>query len=231
MNTIQKISRKFAEHNKVPRCPWPEYNSSADGNWIRSSSGLPWLKLDIEIPFEKIFLEIQNIKIYFSDHRTDYNEHSSWRSFCIHGKSYDSTREDEYYKDSRPYGWTPESEQMMPETVAFFKTQWPSQDFLRLRIMELAPGGIISVHTDGEGIGKLYPINIAITQPSGCDFYMEKFGIVPFSKGDSYILNVHNRHTIINNSNEYRYHVIIHHKNIDELDQLILKSYKKSYEM
>ena len=61
------------------------------------------------------------------------------------------------------------------------------------------------------------------------NFYVENFGIVPFTLGSAYLLNVHNRHTVINNSNEYRYHIIVHHKDIKKLDSFILRSYNKAY--
>jgi len=229
MNTIQKASRLFANKNKSTRVAWPEYNPYANGHWVRTQSGLPWLKLDIDIPAELIFQEILAIKDYFVEHRTDYNEHNSWRSFCIHGKSHDHTREDQYYNDERPYVWTDIAKELMPCTIEFFKNQWPSPEYLRLRVMELAPGGIISVHQDGDFSKTMSPVNIAITQPLDCDFYMEGYGVVPFDIGSSYLLNVTNRHTVINNSNQYRYHIIIHHSNIEQLDSLILKSYNKCY--
>jgi hypothetical protein len=229
MNTIQQASRLFANKNKSLKLPWPDYNSTATGEWIRTQSGLPWLKLDVSIPVEMILEEISAIKDYFVDHRTDYSEHAHWRSFCVHGKSYDATREDQHYKDDRPYTWTEVAKQLMPNTVEFFKTQWPLPEYTRLRVMELAPGGIISVHRDNEFSRIMRPINIAITQPIGCDFYMEGYGVVPFEIGSAYLLNVTNRHTVINNSDQYRYHIIIHHPNIEILDSLVLKSYNKSY--
>jgi hypothetical protein len=229
MNTIQQISKKFAQHNQQARLAWPKYNAMADGAWIRKHSGLPWLKLDISIPASVIYQEIQAVKDYLVDHREDYSEHTSWRSFCIHGKAYDATREDEHYQDLRPNIWTPEAKLLMPETVNFFQHYWPSADFARLRVMELAPGGIISVHRDHEPPGQLFPVNIAITQPAGCDFYMEGFGPVPFATGSAYMLDISNRHVVINNSNEYRYHIIAHHTHIQELDKLVKRSYNLSY--
>ena len=56
-----------------------------------------------------------------------------------------------------------------------------------------------------------------------------KFGVVPFETGSSFLLNISNRHTVINKSNEYRYHIIVHHLSIKDLDSLVLKSYNKSY--
>lgn len=209
--------------------PWPEYNSNATAEWICKNSGLPWLKLDIAVPVEDIHNEILAIKPYLVAHRTNYNEHMDWSSFCIHGKAFDATRENEYYNDNRPHVWTNEALEYMPKTVEFFKNIWPNNGYSRLRVMELAPGGIISIHRDNPLPGALHPVNIAITQPKLCNFYMEKFGVVPFETGSSFLLNISNRHTVINKSNEYRYHIIVHHLSIKDLDSLVLKSYNKSY--
>jgi hypothetical protein len=229
MNTLQKISKIFADKNSQLSVAWPEYSKNATAEWVRKQSGLPWLKLDIEIPVAIIHEEILAIKRYLVAHRTDYNEHTDWSSFCIHGKAFDATREDEYYNDTRPYTWTNEALQYMPNTVRFFRDVWPNNGYYRLRVMELAPGGVIGVHRDTSLPGVLQPVNIAITQPDRCDFYMENFGIVPFEVGSSFLLNIGNRHTVINKSDDYRYHIIIHHLSLKELDSLVLKSYNKSY--
>jgi hypothetical protein len=219
----QKIFERFL--NKTPALP--EYKEGASADWVKTQSGLPWLLLDIEIPANTILQEIQNIKHLLTDHRDDYAEHSGWSSFCIHGKAYDATREDGYYNDSRPYIWTPEAKELMPQTVEFFK-QWPSAGFQRLRVMRLAPGGWISVHRDSSVSG-LHPINVAITQPDECAFVMEQQGRVPFEAGKALLLDVSNLHTVFNNSDQDRWHLIVHQQFNLDFDNLVAKSYKKLY--
>jgi hypothetical protein len=207
----------------------PAYNPAADFKWIQTQSGLPWLQLDIEVPHQKILTEILNIQELLSDHRDTYGEHHGWQSFCIHGKRYDATREDSYYNDTRPYIWTPEAIKLMPETVKYFSENWPKVDFARVRVMLLDPGGYVSAHTDTD-ISHLWPINIAITQPTDCNFVMEKHGIVPFEPGQANWLDISNRHTVFNNSNEKRWHIIVHQSfdNI-EFQNLVVNSYKMLY--
>lgn len=228
MNTIQKLSRKFAEQQALKQIINPLFNPIADAHWICSRSNLPWLKLTIPVPYEIIKEEIKNIENYFVSHRDDYNEHINWQSFCIHGKSFDATREDDYYKDDRPYKWTAEALELMPQTVEYFKN-WPRKEFTRIRVMKLAPDGIISVHRDAELPGNLSPINIAITQPANCKFVMENYGEIPFTQGSAFILNVSNRHTVINDSHEYRYHIIVHQSNDAVFDKLLVESYNNYY--
>jgi hypothetical protein len=207
----------------------PSYNPEANFEWIRNQSGLPWLQLDLAIPYETILDEIHNIQSWLTSHRDNYGEHEGWRSFCLHGKSYDATREDDYYNDDRPHVWTTKAQELMPKTVNYFSTYWPATQFQRVRVMLLEPGGYITVHSDSPQ-SRLSPINIAITQPKDCDFLMERHGIVPFSPGQAFWLDVSNRHVVFNNSIEPRWHIIVH-QNLDniEFQKLVVKSYKRLY--
>ena len=207
----------------------PEYNPLADFEWIRTQSGLPWLQLDLVVPYEVILSEITNIQSLMSSHRDDYNENQGWKSFCIHGKAYNATRETEHYDDDRPYIWTPEAEQFMPKTVEYFKTQWPGDTFTRLRVMLLEPGGYITIHRDGTTPG-LTGINVAITQPDGCDFVMEKKGRIPFQPGSAYWLDIFNRHTVFNNSKHPRWHLIVHQRlDSQKFQDVVVNSYRNLY--
>ena len=194
-----------------------------------ATTGLAWLQLDIVVPTSEILAEIKNIEHLLVSHRTEYNKNVGWSSFCIHGKSYDSTKEDTHYNDSRQHTWTPEAISLMPKTVEFFKTSWPCDEYLRLRVMKLDAGAYIEVHSDGLP-GRMGPVNIAITQPTECNFYIEGHGIVPFSPGTAMWLDVGHRHCVINDSNEDRYHIIVHHKKeTKEFENLILRAYNKLY--
>jgi len=222
----KSVALLFAKHvanHKSDSLPFKQGASYED----IINMGLPWLELAIKIPVDIILKEIEQIETYFVDHRTDYNNNQGWKSFCIHGKSFDTTQE---VNDDRPYIWTSEAEQYMPNTVTFFKTLWPGVTYRRLRVMKLEPGASIEVHKD-RGIKGLAEINIAITQPNGCNFYMENHGIVPFKIGQAYMLDISNRHCVINNSNEIRYHIIVHHEIInDNFKQVIRESYNKLYD-
>ena len=162
------------------------------------------------------------------DHRDNYGDHCGWKSFCIHGKSYDATREESYYNDDRPYVWTVEAQQGMPATVDYFANTWPGSQFNRVRVMLLEPGGYISLHQDSE-ISKLTAVNIAITQPNECQFVMAKHGPVPFAPGQALWLDISNQHTVINNSDQPRWHIIVHQSFDDNFQNMVVNSYKKMY--
>ena len=162
--------------------------------------------LDLKVPVNNIHHEIQKIKKFLVPHRE--NSGKGWSSFCIHGKSYDATREHEFYNDDRPYKWTQEAIEYMPKTIKFLKTLG-YRSFKRVRVMCLSPKGFINIHRDRDD-SKLGPVNIAITHPTGCKFYLEHHGELKFSPGVAYRLNLVNYHAVINDSHVYRYHIIIH---------------------
>jgi hypothetical protein len=225
----QKISQLMADKYLNYQYQLPEYNPEATFDWIQKHSGLPWLPLSLSVPDDAILAEIKNVKSLMSIHREEYNEHQGWKSFCIHGKAYDATKEDSYYDDNRPYKWTPEAESFMPDTVHYFKTQWSGSDYRRIRIMLLEPGGYITIHRDGD-IPGLTAINIAITQPIGCNFVMEKKGTVPFQPGLALWLDISNNHTVFNNSNQERWHIIVHQSmDNQKFQNEVVNSYKKLY--
>jgi hypothetical protein len=224
-----KISRSFAKQisSKTFVQSYPETFK----NILDLLNNVQCLQLDMDIPFDLIANEIQAIPDnFFVAHRDTYESNAGWKSFVLHGKSYDATRETEYYTDNRPLVWTQEAETYCPDTVKFFKHSWPSTDFERVRVMLLEPHSIINLHNDPGSPDEFWPVNIAITQPSDCNFYLDKFGIVPFTPGSAFLINVGNMHTVINDSDQKRYHIIVHHKKTNKkFDKIIERSYNKLY--
>lgn len=206
----------------------PPYHLNADFDWIQAQSGLPWIQLSINVPYDTISQELSGIESLMTTHRDQYSDTQGWKSFCIHGKSYNATREDSYYNDKRPYVWTPEAEQLMPKTTEYFKNIWPALQYHRLRVMLLEPGGYIGIHRDSE-ISQLSAINLAITQPKNCEFIFEHHGPIPFTQGSAFWLDISNNHTVFNHSDTPRWHIIIHQKYNTEFKDLVVKSYKNMY--
>jgi hypothetical protein len=224
----EKISKlMFRKFVDIPH-QLPEYNPTADFQWVMTQSGLPWLRLNILVPYQTILEEIANIESLLVAHRETYGEHQGWKSFCIHGKSYDATQADEYYKDNRCHTWTIEAKQFMPQTVEYFSHSWPALEFQRIRVMLLEPGGYINVHSDSAA-SRLAPVNIAITQPADCKFVMQNHGTVPFRPGQVFWLNVSNLHTVFNDSELPRWHIIVHQKFDKNFQNIAVDSYKMLY--
>ena len=66
-----------------------------------------------------------------------------------------------------------------------------------------------------------------LTTPKGCDFVMEDIGIVPLNPNKGAWLDLSNRHSVRNDSNETRYHIILHGGKTTEFKQMAFKNYRK----
>ena len=192
-NLLSPPTKVFIKRVKSGRNPYPHP---------------PCKKFDVNVPVAEIHKEIDSIKQFIVPHRADGS--IGWGSFCIHGQSYDRTREESAYPDVLPYAWTKEAIEHMPKTIDFIKSL-PITDLKRVRVMSLSPKGFIDIHRD-RTTSKLGEMNIAITQPNNCNFYLENHGIIDFVPGSAYIMNLVNYHSVVNYSNEHRYHIIVHGK-------------------
>ena len=193
-------------------------------NWIINESGLPWLDLDINLPHEKMLQEAINLKDRFVAHRDQDGiggyKHKGWQSLCIHGIDAVKTNHyDQYgYKSNEetPYKWTDIIDRC-PVAYNFFKDIFPYKSYFRLRYMLLEPGGYIT------------PINIALNHPMGCKMKMKDHkGYVPFKPGSVMMLDVSNIHAYVNDSDEDRYHIIVHGIKTKEFEELVERSYAKN---
>jgi quercetin dioxygenase-like cupin family protein len=75
--------------------------------------------------------------------------------------------------------------------------------------MLLEAGGSLGFHTDNS-----YPIfanvNIALNNPKGCKWLWKDGESLEFNPGDIYTINTSIEHSVTNESDEDRYHMIIH---------------------
>ena len=191
---------------------WTNLISPATKAFIRSTpkqnpyKDPPCEKIELGVPVRKVYEEILKIREWLVPHREESG--MGWYSFCIHGKSYDATKEDKFYNDDRPHVWTDKALEHMPQTIDWLKTLG-YRKFSRVRVMCLFPRGFINIHRDSTE-STFSAVNVAITNPVDCKFYLEHHGELKFSPGVAYRLNLVNYHAVINYSNDYRYHIIIH---------------------
>lgn len=97
--------------------------------------------------------------------------------------------------------------------------------------MLLEPGGFICPHNDTDGKRGFSAVNVCLNQPFGCAMLMEGYGIVPWRPGDIRLMDIGLNHSVINLSNEDRYHMIIHgyaEKLQPQFSKLVKESYKSS---
>jgi hypothetical protein len=226
---------------KMPKCPADAISDYEVANWLLNKSDFGWLELDIKIDLEAWKAETQSA--IYVDHRG--NDHPGWNSCCIHGIDADKTGAWTNYgdwtsEDQVPYKWTSISNHT-PNIKSFWE-QFPYERYRRIRFMELEPYGKISPHSDApgrlpgeQGIDMLefgVPINVAITHPKGCEMYLEGHGIVPFEEGKAFIINIRNVHSVFNNSDKQRIHLIAHGipgQNKNQFVELVARSYRKQY--
>ena len=204
-------------------------------SWIINESKLPWLELDIKVPHNEMLQEAISLKDRFVAHRDQDGiggyRHKGWQSLCIHGISAEKTNHYEQYgynsNYTTPYQWTDIIDRC-PITYKFFKDVFPYKSYFRLRYMLLEPGGFITPHNDSDE-SKLSPINIALNHPKGCKMKMKEHkGYVPFKSGSAMMLDVSNIHAYVNDSEEERYHIIVHGIKTKEFEELVERSYAKN---
>lgn len=164
---------------------------------------------------ELLLKECQSVDDLYFNHRGQDKKkgygHEGWQSLTLHG--IDKHKTEHYTKygftslQEAGYHWTDASERV-PNLTKFLQSL-PYKLFDRVRIMRLAPGGYVMPHTDGPG--RIFsPLNIAINNPKGCEFVFKNKGVVPFRPGYGMVIDVAREHIVINDSDEPRYHIIVH---------------------
>jgi len=199
-----------------------KFRPSSD--YIRNDTGLPWLRLNIDVPVSDIRTEYEQNAEFLISHRSQDSwanmSHKGWKSAVLYGVDTHITTNSDL-----PHDWTSLSYNC-PKT-----THWIKDNFIinekteRIRFMLLEPGGYILPHADRSQRG-LREINVAITQPQGCCFRFLDRGTIPFEVGSAFIIDTSNRHTVWNNSDEYRLHIILH---TQISDKILEDSYADSF--
>jgi hypothetical protein len=210
--------------------------------WILNTADFGWIELDIDFDLTTWQKEIEPARPYFVAHREDSNK--GWNSCCIHGIDTDKTGAWTNYgyteENTVPYHWT-ELSHKTPEIKKFWQDKFPSDNYRRIRFMQLEPESAITPHSDmpgrlpGEtGVDMLdfgVPVNLAVIHPNDCYMVLEGYGIVPFQQGRAFVVNIRNYHSVINFSDQSRIHVIGHSYGYgskkQEFAELLVRSYSK----
>lgn len=222
--------QKFIEENNYPAKKY--YDSQIDDNkklfYAKNIPFLPIIGFE-DTDWESMYQEAKRLEKQYVHHRA--SESKGWQSLCIHGLSSIHTDHHPYYgfpdRETAPYRWTDVAD-WCPTITNFFKNIFGYTEYARIRIMKLEAGGYIEPHQDIDNYeeSKLGPINIALNNPDGCKFYMQDVGYLPFKQGSVIKLNLYNKHCVYNNSNEDRYHLIVHGKAGPTWPKRLLDSFK-----
>lgn len=220
---LEKFIIDATTNQWAPKLPVP------DNVW---ASNWPWLNIKFDADFSKMHQECLDNDHMFVGHRQQdrhlsYN-HEGWAAITLHGISPTATENYEQYGfnsiEEANYHWT-EACDAFPECAKFLKSLGYKK-YERVRIMKLSAGGYITPHTDGPG--RIFgPLNIAINNPEGCDFYFKEWGLVPFKQGYGNFLDIANEHIVWNRSTEHRYHFIVHGSVPASLVSTAIKQFKE----
>lgn len=185
-----------------------------------------YLKLDIQIPYKEMCKEAFSLIDKFSPHRGDEYGHNGWESLTIHGLGYNKHESYHAYgykkgKDaSKDMHWTEIADQC-PITTTWLKEVFPCNNYGRVRFMLLRAGGKIDLHNDSS-IELIENTNVALNNPVGCKWIWGDGDELLMEPGGIYAMNLFYDHTVVNNSNQDRMHLIIaRHDTTNEWKSLI----------
>jgi hypothetical protein len=205
-------------------------------NWI-FRSGFGWIELDVNFDLSTWKTESQQCLDHLVVHREGDN-HNGWRSCCIHGIDIDKTGIWSKYASAEPeYQWT-ELSTRTPAIKKFWQSL-PFEKYARVRFMEVRARGFVAPHSDFtvtedmDVFNNIVPINIAITHPEKCNMILEGVGTVPWQEGKVFLVNISHVHSVVNNSDQPRLHMIGHGipgNKKEQFIELIIRSYQKQYE-
>lgn len=196
------------------------------------SLDIGWIELDLEIDLKTWKKESELVHNFMVEHRAGEG-HQGWQGCSLHGIDTHVTG----HRCDKNFKWTALSK-ITPNITNFWK-KFPSENYARIRFMNLAPYGRIAEHNDSPG-GKsnqeidmmdlIVPINIAINHPSNCNMHIKGHGTVPWKEGKAFLINITKDHYVKNESPHSRLHLIAHcilGNKKKEFAELIVKSYKK----
>lgn len=194
-----------------------KYPDHFDPKWLVTESQWPCFKLSLfdNQPWKQMHAEAEALMPYFYTHRDDYGH--GWQSLTIHGLDADTQSLNQYGNNRRQtldqLDWTWVADKC-PITKKFLSEVWPAEYLNRVRFMLLQPGGYILPHQDRPSDQKRLSVcNISLNNPKGCDFYFENHGRVPFDdNGSAFLMDISNKHAVINTSDQPRIHMIIHYE-------------------
>lgn len=164
--------------------------------------------MNFSVPCDEIYKEYVDVKDSLVVHRPD-DGHKDWFAVTLYGV--DSLSTNSHWE----YGLR-QKKKITDVGLKCLKTlNWVMNlPYVRIddvRYLVIKPNGYIAEHIDVEECNWLEPLNISITYPVGSEFLMNE-QLVPYNPGVSMVLNIHYPHSVVNNSNEERLHLLVHGK-------------------
>ena len=215
--------------------------------WCRKND-VWYLKIDLEIP-EECIAEAQAVydEGFFVPHRLQDGD--EWWSASLHGFVHEEESDTSlgwrntmnptghhYTEDTVKWGWT-EVAEVAPEMKRWLE-EFPHKHYRRCRFMLIKPGGSITAHHDagderineGRQRNISAAINLAIYQPENC--YLRRVDTkeeLPFENCTGFWFDNGVTHEALNNSDENRFHFIVHGGSNKERIELMKRSMVKQF--
>lgn len=252
----QEIIEKITEHRFIhsvelrPTSKMPE-QSLLPAIWPNSSDILyhlkyrPYIELPVIFDHKACLSEASALLDKFVVHR-NYDQTSEttgkWKSLGINALDGDSSKTLNHpsYGVTKPQYSLTDVARQCPETFAFLESITDLSQCQRVRFMLLEPGAKISPHSDSltkDMTETTLAVNIALNMPEGCEFwsslnsdgsknaYSSK---LPMKAGSLFIFNNSQFHSVQNNSNVARIHIIIHGPLRVTEDQMLAAAQKQN---
>ena len=175
-----------------------------------------------EVPLDLFLDEIKNLDFY--KHGQDRGE--GWSAVTLYGLSEEKTDHHTKYGIENPtFDWC--LEEKAPNITNYFKNNFfKNLKYKRIRIMRLDPYGVIRPHSDNEKNSLLNAINIELGPKTPQWTILTQIGQqnLELWPGRVYLFNNYFYHVLYNHSNHYRYQIIIHADNVEELKEEFIRS-------
>lgn len=183
---------------------------------ITRESRQHWVQLDFDVPVDLLLEEYYTLKT--KEHRPE-DGHIGWRGVTVFGTD-----------DTRSHWETGRGEWKDCPNTRKFVESLPYSRIDQVRFLVLEAKGFIKEHVDVPDRNWLDPLHIALTYPTDCIFYQD--GIIPFAPGRSFVVNIHYPHSVINNSNEDRIHLLVNgKKRKDFYDHMVAQRLESNYSL
>ena len=175
---------------------------------MNRNSDTRWVKMNFDVPCNKIEKEYESVKESLVIHRPE-DGHKDWCAMTLYGTGSDNTNSHwEYGRKSKKD--ITEIGKQCPATMEFVQSL-PYARIDDVRYLVIKPGGYIAEHVDVPEHNWLDPLNISITYPEGSRFVHDGEEI-PYHPGGAFVLNIHYAHSVQNESDKDRLHLLIHGK-------------------
>jgi len=174
------------------------------------------------IPVEEFLEEIENLNFY--EHGGDRG--NGWSAVTLYGMDEEKTDHPSKYGITKPIlKWC--LEEKAPLLTKYFKNNFfDGLKYKRIRIMRLDPNGVIRPHSDNYNNSLYNALNVELgpKTPKWSMLVKGSTQNLHLYPGRVYLFNNYFYHTVMNESDQYRYQIIVHLDHIENSLETLIRS-------